>query len=222
MTTELDEKQLRAKQYWYVDGTYEFNMAGIFLLLTVYFLLLAKFEGTKLGSVLSVIMVLVFIGGIFLVNWLIQQLKNRVTFPRTGYVSYKRISGKKRIVRMVIVGAVAGTIAALISAAVISSSAEFIVRISQDYSLKGLPGVTGLLMAVAATIFGIRMRISRFYFVALLSIIIGTATMFIQVDMNTGLALYYGTMGVALLIIGGFVLSTYLRSTTPSAETDHE
>ena len=222
MTTELEEKQLRAKQYWYVDGTYEFNMAGICILLTLYFLGLAKFEGTKFGSFLSVIMVLVFIGGIFGVSWLIRQLKARITFPRTGYVSHKRETGKKRIVRMVMIGATAGIISAFISFLIVRSSAGFIVYTSYVYSMNWLPGFTSVMMAVAAIIFGLRMRIPRFYGIAALSVVIGAATMFIPADMNTGMALYYGIMGVTLLFIGGIVLSTYIRSTTPPEEVEHE
>ena len=119
MKSELvDKKQLRAMQYWYVDGTYEFSMAGIFLLLTVYYLLLAKFEGTKFGAFLSIIMVLVFVGGMFGVSWLIRQLKARVTFPRTGYVSYNREREKKRITRLMAIGIITAIIGALLSFAI--------------------------------------------------------------------------------------------------------
>ncbi len=222
MKNELDEKQLRTRQYWYVDGTYEFNMAGISILLTFYFLALAKFEGTKLGSLLSVVMILVFFGGMYLMNWLIRQLKSRVTFPRTGFVSYRREKGKKRLARVIVIGMVAATLSALISFLIIRSTAGFIVYTSREYSLNWLPGFTGVMMAIAASIFGVRMRILRFYGIAALSVVIGAVTMFLPADMNTGMALYYGIMGVALLVIGGFVLSTYLRSTTPPGENDHE
>ena len=77
-------------------------------------------------------------------------------------------------------------------------------------------------MAVAASIFGLRMHISRFYGIAILSIVISAMTMFLQADMNTVIALYYGIMGVALLVMGGSVLSTYLRSTTPPTEVENE
>ena len=222
MKNELDEKQLRTRQYWYVDGTYEFNMAGICILLTFYFLALAKFEGTKFGAFLSVIMVLVFVGGVFGVSWLIRQLKNRVTFPRTGYVSYKREKGAKHLRRVIVIGIFAGALSALISFLIIRSSAAFIVYTSREYSLNWLPGFTSVMMAIAASIFGVRMRIPRFYGIAFLSVAAGVATMFMPADMNTGMAIYYGIMGVILLVIGGFVLSTYLRSTTPPEEVEHE
>ena len=212
MTTDLDEKQLRAKQYWYIDGTYEFNMAGIFLLLTLYFLALAKYEGTKFGAFLSVIIVLVFLGGMFGVSWLIRQLKNRVTFPRTGYVAYQREKKGKRKKRLVWVAGFSGTLSVLIIMAINNVSTP----------LNWIPGMVGLAMAIASSIFGVRMRIMRFYWIAALSVVIGTAIMFVSADMNMGLALYYGIMGVALLVIGGFVLSTYLRSTTPPEEGEHE
>ena len=221
MKSELDQKQLRAMQYWYVDGTYEFNMGGICLVLGIYFLALSKFESTKFADFLNVIMVLVFIGGIFLINWFIRQLKTRVTFPRTGYVSYKRERGLKRITRLIIVGLVAGIIAALGSLAIVDFSAEFLIRTSREYSLNWLSGMTGILMAFAASIFAIRMKISRFYFIAILSIAIGFMTMFISEGMHFGLGLYYALMGVILLVIGGFVLSTYLRSPTPPAEAQN-
>ena len=196
MKSNLDEKQLRAMQYWYVDGTYEFNMGGICLVLGIYFLALSKFEGTKFADFLNVIMVLVFIGGIFLINWFIRQLKTKVTFPRTGYVSYKRERGSKRIIQMVIAGVIAVVIAALGSLAIVDFSAGFILRMSREYSLNWMPGLVGILMAFAVSIFAIRMKISRFYFIAILSIAIGLMTMFISEGMHFGLGLYYALMGV--------------------------
>ncbi len=83
MKSELEQKQLRAMQYWYVDGTYEFNIGGICLALGLYFLALSKFEGSKFSDFLNVIMVLVFIGAIFLVSWLVRQLK---TNPLTTFI----------------------------------------------------------------------------------------------------------------------------------------
>lgn len=222
MTTELEQKQLRTRQYWYVDGTYEFNMAGIFLLLTGYFLLLAKFDGTKFGAILSVAMIVVFVGGMYGVNWLIRLLKTRVTFPRTGYIAYKRESKDKRVKRLVIVGAISGFIAAFISVMISNTSMSWLIRTSRDLSLNWLPGMVGLLMAVAASLFGVRMKIARFYWIAALSVVVGVATMFIPTDLNTGLAIYYGVTGVALLIIGIVIFTSYLRSTTPLAEDDHE
>lgn len=212
MTTELEKKQLRTRQYWYVDGTYEFNMAGIFLLLTGYFLLLAKFEGTKFGAILSVAMIVVFVGGMYGVNWLIRQLKTRITFPRTGYVSYKRENKAKRKKRLVWVAGFSGLLSALIILMINRTSP----------ALNWIPGFVGLMMAVASTIFGVRMKIARFYWIAALSVAIGAATMFIPTDLNTGLAIYYGVTGVALLVIGIIVFTSYLRSTTPLAEDDHE
>ncbi len=210
MTNELDEKQLRARQYWYVDGTYEFNMAGIFLLLMGYFILLTKFEGTKFGAILSIAMILVFIGGMYLINRLIRLLKMNITFPRTGFVAYQRESQEKRKKRLFWVGGFSALLSALIIV---------LINHSSD-SLNWVPGFVGLMMAVASSIFGVRMRIVRFYWIAALSVGIGVATMFFPADQNMGLAFYYGIMGVVLLVIGGVVLSTYLRSTTPPAEVE--
>jgi len=222
MKSELEEKQLRTMQYWYVDGTYEFNIGGICLALGLYFLALSKFEGTKFADFLNVIMVLVFVGGIFLVSWVVRQLKTRLTFPRTGYVSYKRESGPKRVTRMIILGIVAAIIAALSSLTIIDFSGEAILRTSREYSLNLIPGMTGVLMAFAASFFAIRIRIPRFFTIALISLAIGAGTMILVDGMHLGLGVYYILMGVILLAIGGFVLSTYLRSTTPPTEIDNE
>ena len=215
MKTDLEQKQLRTLQYWYVDGTFEFSMGGLCLLLALYFYALAKFEETWLGGLLSSGMVLVIIFGSMGVNWLVMRMKEQVTFPRTGYVAYKRTRGPKRIAALVVIGLVAGLTASLVSLAAIKFGFETLMWLGRPFTFNWMPGISGLLLALAIVFLTIRTRIPRFLLTAALSLVIGTALMFIGGEMNLSLAMFYGGMGLALLVIGALVLQGYLRSAPP-------
>ncbi|MEW5827421.1 MAG: hypothetical protein AB1846_00910 [Chloroflexota bacterium] len=224
MDPDLDEKQRRALQYWYVDGAFEFGMGGLCLLLALYFYALAKLEDTWLGGMLSAAMVLVVVGGGMGINRLVMRLKERVTFPRTGYVAYRRTRGAKRLARLVLVGLVAGLVSALLTLLLVRLSSTVMVSIASatPQPVNWMPGLTGLMFAVVVTILGLRTAIPRFYLVAALSLVTGAALMFAGLDMNLGLAAFYAALAAGLLAASVFVLRHYLGSTTPPAEADNE
>ncbi len=90
MDNKIQETQNRITRYDYVDGTPDMAFGGLFLLMTVNFAIFASFPVISSSTFSALIMLVVFSGGGLLIAWLSQKLKERVTFPRTGYVAYRR------------------------------------------------------------------------------------------------------------------------------------
>ncbi|MEJ5224636.1 MAG: hypothetical protein WHV44_09280, partial [Anaerolineales bacterium] len=200
----ISQSKRRAIQYWYVDGTFELSFGGLSLLLALYFFALAKLEDTTFGWPLNAGLILVMAVGGFAVNWLVMRLKEKVTFPRTGYIAFKRERGKKRIGALLLLGVISGLAAALLAVALISLSSDAIITLlnAAPRPLSLITGFSGLVFGAALVIVAIRTALPRFYLAALLSLGIGAALMFSGLTMNLALSAYYVLIGIALLIMG--------------------
>jgi hypothetical protein len=211
MTDDLKKPQLRAVQYYYVDGSFEFTFGLLCLILSVYFYVETHVQGW-LSAVVDLSLVLVMIGGGVLANRLIRRLKERVTYPRSGYVSYERKPGAKRGWRILLGMVLGGAMAAL--ATVLVSSA--FMRISV------MPLLTGLLFGLVFAFLGWRAAIRRFYLLALLSAALSLLLAFSRLENMSALVVYYAAMALTLLLAGACVLRTYLRRNPLPVETPDE
>jgi len=201
MTNDLKEPQLRARQYFYVDGSFEFGFGLLSLLLAGYFYAETHVHGW-LSAIVDVSLVLVMIGGGFLVNLLTRKLKERVTYPRTGYVSYRQEKHPKRVRRAMISIVIGGLVAAL---------ATVLVAAPHRPNLAVMPIFSGILFGLVLAIVAWRTAIPRFYLLALLSAAVGIALSFSGLEDYPGLVTYYVATAVILLLTGACVLRSYLR-----------
>ena len=90
MNDQLDDITKRTYRYFYVDGLIE--AATGFLFLTIGLLLLGWINLEKGGwvQITAVIALpLVILGGTFLIKHVVNSLKERIIYPRTGYVAYR-------------------------------------------------------------------------------------------------------------------------------------
>jgi len=209
---EIEQVEQRVKRYWYSDGIAELSSGGIFLLLGLYFGVQGFFGETSLVSIiLQVSMVLLMIGGVFGVRWMVNTLKARLTYPRTGYVEY-RVNEKSLKTRRWVVAGVAMIIA-------IAS----IVLVDYIRSLDTMALISGLLVGVIfIALRGKSSGLKRFYFLGGLAIVLGTALSFSGLSQAYNLGLFYGLLGLAILISGGLVLRRYLNENPMPAENSHE
>ena len=156
-------------------------------------------------------MLLVFVGGAFGVRWLVNTLKSRLTYPRTGYVEY-RVNEKNVKMRRYIVIAVA-----LVIAIASIRLADFI------RGLESIVLVTGVLVGVIfIALRGKSSGLKRFYVLGGLAIVLGIALAYSGLPQVYTLSLFYGLLGIAILISGGLVLRRYLAENSPQLETDNE
>jgi hypothetical protein len=209
---EMKQVEQRVKRYWYTDGIAELASGGMFFLLGLYFGILGYFEeGSLVSVILQVSMVLLMVGGAFGVRWLVNSLKSRLTYPRTGFVEY-RVNEKDAKVRRYVVIAVAMIVA-------IAS----LVLVDYIRSLESMVLVTGVLVGIIfITLRGKSSGLRRFYVLGGLAIVLGISLAYSGLPQVYTLALFYGLLGVAILISGGLVLQRYLAENPVISENDNE
>lgn len=209
---EIKQVEKRVKRYWYSDGIAELASGGMFLLLGLYFGILAYFEeGSLISVILQVSMLLVFVGGAFGVRWLVNTLKSRLTYPRTGYVEYRGKDSDSRKRRLVIV----------ISAMVISAAS--VVLIDYIRGMESMVFITGMLVGIIfIALRGKSAGLKRFYVLGSLAIGLGIVLAYSGFPQIYTLTLFYGLLGVAILISGGLVLRRYLTENPPQSRYGNE
>lgn len=201
MSDKFTDVEQRVKRYWFSDGIGELAGGGMFLLLAAYFGI-PQFLGEKnlLSVVLQSSLVLVMIGGIFGVRWLVTMLKTRLTYPRTGYVEY-RVDRKNALRTRTL---------AMAFAMVMAFSMVLLARSIQIVDSTVL--VTGIVVgAVFIILRGKSFGVQRFYLLGAISVILGVVLSLGKLPNAYALAIFYGLMGLAVMVSGGVVLFRYLR-----------
>lgn len=203
MKTDLDKIQKRAIQYWYVDGLTEISFGLVCLILGLYFYIRAVLpEDSNFANLLDMGFVLFVVGGTLLVGRLQSYLKNRITYPRTGYIEYKR---KKPAYQWI--GRILAALIAVLAAALLASSPA---------ALSWMPAISGFLFAAILLYLGFRTSLLRFYLISLGTLVAGVGLAFTRVENILGLGYFYFLVSILLFISGGITLYTYLKNTTAS------
>ncbi len=205
----LKQIQKRAFQYWYQDGLVEIAFGLLCFLLAAYFYLQETYpKDSPLDFLIEIGFIVIILGSSFLVTRLVLILKNRLTFPRTGYIAFHPKPKK----RGWIAGLVGMTIGGLVSVIVLQTPA----------SLNWMTAITGIIFALVWLYVGLRLGLLRFQLIALSSGIIGVWLSLAHLGDTMGLGIFYGLIGLLMLISGGITLWFYLRSTSPAQEDSHE
>lgn len=210
MKDETYQIEQRVKRYWYDDGIGELMGGAVFLLLGLYFSA-QQYLGDRsfLGGLLQAGFVVILIGGVFLARRLVDALKERVTYPRTGFVEYRR--NNRNAVLMRVLSVVVGMTVALVSI--------FVVR--RFEMIDAMVAVTGVLVAfILIAKQGWSAGVGRFYFLSAASIVFGGVLSMSGFARGYNLGLFYLLMGIAFALSGGLTLKRYLRENPlpPEAE----
>jgi hypothetical protein len=205
----LNKTHLRTIQYWFEDGIVELGIGGLFLLLGIYLYLQATLEIRFLAELLSGAFALVFIGGWYLAGRFIRSAKERITFPRTGYVAYKRDRNAKKPVRL----ALAMIIGSLVSGGVIVLIAR------HPLGMNLIPTITGLAVAIVLGLIGFRTRLPRFYLPAVFGLLCGIGLSVSGIGNILGIAWLYLATAFVLLISGAIVFRRYLIANPAQPES---
>ncbi len=210
MKDETVQIEQRVKRYWYSDGIGELLGGAVFVLLALYFTAQQYFNETLVGGVLQVLFILIVIGAAFLGRKLLNLLKTRLTYPRTGYVEY-RVSGGN-VTRTRILTAVVAMAVAITS----------VILARKIQSIDAMVAITGVLVAVIFLVKqGWTSGVLRFYFFSLLSLALGVVLSISGFASGYNLGLFYGLMGLTLAISGAIVLRRYLSENPMPAGADN-
>ena len=195
MSEKVDAYVKQTFRYFYDDGLVEL-MIGVFFMLVGGVLLATQLWNQMLilNLIMVISLIVVIVGGVSLLNMIIRNLKQRVTYPRTGYVAYKNEVDKRS--NSVVWVAVLLLITASLFLPAAFAQMQFMV---------------GGVLAAMLCFLGYRMNSWRFYMLA-----VGTFGLTVVVSLSSpqevaGTALIFLGVGCLLLLSGGVVLVRYLQ-----------
>lgn len=210
MTIEkLDiEKIIRnTRKYWYVDGLSE--IAGglvIFLTGLTYWLVYSMAESSAKNFLLILAPPVVILLGASQVRKILPQLKEKLTYPRSGYLTFKKPNRNIRMKRAVFAGLIAATISASVVMALYGLPQRFI------------PLFSSFLLTLFSIYIGYQVAVPRFYWIALLILLLGGIISWINPPGALPFTLLFSGMGIIWMISGLITLFLYLRNTQPIPE----
>lgn len=209
----IETTRKRTERYWYEDGIWEIGFGLINLLLAGYFGAAEWVLANRLPApVLAILQMATLLGIFWLMARVVRFLKERITYPRTGYVAYRRGPLKQRARRVLLISLVSGGLAAAL------------VLISASSTLhSSTPIITGVVMSGMIVYLAVRFNLLRMYGLAVLTLAFSIITALLPVSETSGRVLFFGSYGLVFLLSGCLVLAGYLRRTQPLAETpDYE
>jgi hypothetical protein len=212
MKSEIEKIEKRPIQYWYEDGLNEMAFGIIGLSLGVYFWIRTRIPlGSAWHVPWALAMIPLLLIEIPLFNRMIGALKQKLTYPRTGFVSYKRPGGKR--IKFSILGALVGGTTAIAYGLLRSDV------FPEGTAISASPLVTGFILAAAFVWIGMKTGVFRFFVTAMISALAGIALALAGLAEMAALGAYWGILGASHCVSGAFVFVRYLRR-HPATETD--
>ncbi len=204
MIHKINEVMRRPHRYFYEDGLVEIAVGGLFLatglLLQVMELTQSRFS---LVIGLAIGLPLLVIGGTFLLRKAVQGFKERVTYPRTGHVSYRQ--GKPSQGRWLVAG-------------VAFMLPVVLFFLPEQFSQLSL--IEGALLCIIFSLMGYRVGLGRFYLLGAIAALIGLVAVFFSPGDIPGSVVTFGGTGSAMLISGVYALQRYLREHPAPGENE--
>ncbi len=206
----MQHVQKRLNRYWYVDGISEIGFGLLCLVLGLYFYAVSDLdEGSLAFQLLSIGFVLIILGSAFGINRLVSYLKNRITYPRTGFVAYRRVRSYWRW----LVGALVGTLSAGLMI--------FLARIPASLDWKVF--ITGIMFTLVALYIAFRIGLLRYALIAIAAFTLGVYLSIQSLGNYQGLAAFYLLLGAMISATGIVILWRYIFTyQSPSEGLDDE
>lgn len=203
MSEKVDSYVKQTVRYFYDDGLAELCIGVLFIIVGgVLYGWYTWEENGVVNLLLSAGLIAAVLGGVFLVNKVIQNLKQRITYDRTGYVAYRRDEkDKNRWFPLVLI---LGLITLTLFLPAAYSQMQFFV---------------GGIMAGVFIYMGYRIDLWRFYLLGAAVMLIGIGATEATTNEILGTSLTFFSAGLLLLISGGITFARYLHN-HPQQEED--
>ncbi len=167
-------------------------------------------QGSMGRTLLQSSLTLLVIGGAVATRWLVNVMKTRLTYPRTGYVEYQP-GVKNTPSRRMFTAGIAISVSALL---------VFFGRFSGSFNW--LPGFTGLVFGAAFILLRARSNgIGRFYVLGTFCVIWGIALSFTNLPDGIQPGVILWIAGIASMLSGGITLLRYLHNNPSPRETNN-
>lgn len=195
MGNKVDNIVKQTYRYFYDDGLVEMAVGLLFIAVGLVLLAWHSFNSSPLVMIIVVVgLPAVIIAGAYLIKRLVREMKQRITYPRTGYVAYRQGEPSK--------GRWFVPLAAL--ALVVAS---FLL----PETFMTMSPMVGALLAVILFFMGYRVDLWRFYVVGIIALVSGVALAWLGVVELIAVSLTFAITGVALFLAGAFAFVGYLR-----------
>ena len=195
---EIEELMRRTRRYWYEDGLWEIAVGGFFLLLALLWYAQARTpQGSPLWAIYAFAPILLIVLVYTLGMRLIEQVRSRHVWPRTGYVKPSRRAywPLSRVIGLVV--------AALLALGFIAPS------IARGKWLPALWGLGfALVLAIGARFLGLR----RWYALGAWALLTGLGAFLSPFPWLVSGALFWLALGLGWLACGIYALRRYRRS----------
>ncbi len=203
MTSNIESTIQRTKRYWYDDGLSEMGAGAVFLAICLLFAFESRMpDGSPLRAISAFGLPVIVIAGGWLVGRAVRAAKERISFPRTGYVAYRKPPVRRRAIAMgVAFGIAVGLVAALAYLGPLST--------------RWIPFLDGLIIGSFMLYVAFGLGIPRFYAQGVASVLFGAGAVRYTTDVTLGTALYFGATALVLLLSGLAVLKRYMSHTEP-------
>lgn len=199
MNKNFVDVQKKAIQYWFIDGLAELaaGLVGIFLAV----LLWVWHQVFTWRWSLPVIMVAAFVVS-FGLRLIIQRIKARSTYPRTGYVSpFSGLESKWSVV-------------ILIAFALVMLGLNYFLSTRGSQALLWSPGLAGLIFTFLFVWTGATTKLKRFFTLGIISLLLGLVLVYLKLDYFQGVSILTGIIGLFLLVQGYQVRRIYLQQSS--------
>lgn len=205
MTNLVKEYVKETYRYFYEDGLAEIAV-GLLMFVVGSGLFVWQYIASSLFRVVFLVIILpvMIIGGVFLVRQFVHQAKERVTYARTGYVSFR--DGEPASSRLFLLLSVLTLLVALFFLPEIFSRLQFAV---------------GYFSAVFLGYLGIRLGLWRFFVIGFVTFLLGTAVTVLFANEMEGTGVTIAGLGVFTLLSGLLVFYRYLQQ-HPELEIEEE
>ena len=201
MSNKVDEITRRTYRYYYEDGLVEMAIGGLFTLLGLGLWIFDRaLSGSSLGWLLGLGLPAVIIAGVFGVKWAILALKQQVTYPRTGAVTYKDQP----------------TMGRWWFVAVLAVFVFISFFLPESFNTAAV--MAGFLLALILFYMGTRVSLFRMQAAAILPLAAGIFSGYAGLGELMGNVVVFGLTGLELFLLGAFALTRYLRENPPGGE----
>jgi hypothetical protein len=198
MKDKLKNAQIRAVQYWFIDGLAELGAGAFLLLLGAVFWVQGSLPRTSLGDVLFFLAILL---GAYAIRWVIIKRKEAGTYLRSGYV--KPQAGLRSPISTGLVVVV--TVILLVGNLYLAYTRQPIMW---------MPLIGGFILAFIFIWTGQQVALPRLSIMGLLSLLSGGILSIRGMKDLRGMAILSVLTGLVLLISGILARRHYLRFNT--------
>ncbi len=196
----------RAYAHWLKDGIFEIGIGMLFAGVGILRAMI-HFAGDKTAAYywLAAGLLLFMIGVAWGGKRFGEALKERITYPRTGYTSFKpKKYNYKRLLVLLLFGMMLGGVFGVLATQ------------PNQQEIGGIVPITlGIIGAIVFTYAGQRIKVKRLYYLAVFSLGIGLVIGVLGIGVVLGLSYFYLSIGLTMIVTGCLALVQYLHSHEP-------